>query len=157
MAGVYSPWRNDKERIDNYIDHKANLLALWDITYGGFVNGTGLIEEELGKYNQEKCGRIDSLLTLFEAHDIRLMFAIWPHDLFSKTVWAHQWDKNPLSKVTDVENVYSDSTAWEYQKRKYRYLIARFAYSRSFGIWELINEMNGTDGWAKGHHQHQKT
>jgi hypothetical protein len=32
-------------------------------------------------------------------------------------------------------------------------MIARFAHSRSFGIWELINEMNGTDGWAHGRHQ----
>ena len=29
-------------------------------------------------------------------------------------------------------------------------MIARYSYSRSMGIWELINEMNGTDGWAKG-------
>jgi len=36
---------------------------------------------------------------------------------------------------------------------KYRYMIARFAHSRSWGIWELINEMNGTDGWDKGHHK----
>ena len=32
-------------------------------------------------------------------------------------------------------------------------MISRFAHSRSWGIWELINEMNGTDGWAKGRHQ----
>jgi hypothetical protein len=32
-------------------------------------------------------------------------------------------------------------------------MIARFAHSRSMGIWELINEMNGTDGWAHGRHQ----
>jgi len=81
------------------------------------------------------------------------MFAIWPHDLFSKTVWSAQWKQNPYSKITEAENIYSDSLAWEYQKMKYRYLIARFAHSPSWGIWELINEMNGTDGWAKGHHQ----
>jgi hypothetical protein len=81
------------------------------------------------------------------------MFAIWPHDLFSKTVWAAQWKENPYNKITEAENVYSDSLAWNYQKMKYRYMIARFAYSRSWGIWELINEMDGTDGWAKGHHQ----
>ena len=32
-------------------------------------------------------------------------------------------------------------------------MIARFSHSRSMGIWELINEMNGTDGWAHGRHQ----
>jgi Domain of unknown function (DUF5060) len=152
-VGVYAPWGQNEEMFKTYADHNANLMAIWDISYGGFVNGTGIIENELGRYNQEKLGRIDSMLTILERDNIKLMFAIWPHDLFSKTVWAAQWKQNPYSKITSVENVYSDSLAWEYQKLKYRYLIARFAHSRSWGIWELINEMDGTDGWAKGHHQ----
>jgi hypothetical protein len=151
--GVYSPWGNNLQRFETFAKHDANLLAIWDITYGGFVNETGLIEEELGRYNQKKLGRIDSMLTILEKDDIKVMYAIWPHDLFSETVWAAQWKLNPYSQLIDVEDVYSDSLVWEYQKRKYRYLIARFAHSRSWGIWELINEMNGTDGWAKGRHQ----
>jgi len=152
-VGVYSPWRNNQERFDRYKEYHANFFAIWDIGYGGFVNGTGIIEEELGRYNQLKCGRIDSMLSIFEQNDIKLMYAIWPHDLFSETVWAAEWDKNPYRHLIDVADVYKDSLVWEYQKKKYRYLIARYAHSRSWGIWELINEMNGTDGWAQGRHQ----
>jgi hypothetical protein len=152
-AGVYAPWGQNEEMFRTYANHDANFMAIWDINYGGFVNGSGIIEEKLGRYNQEKLGRIDSMLTILENDNIKLMFAIWPHDLFSKTVWAAQWKLNPYNKLTDVENVYSDSLAWEYQKLKYRYLIARYAHSRSWGIWELINEMDGTDGWDKGHHK----
>lgn len=152
-VGVYSPWRNDQERFDTYSEHNANFFAIWDIGYGGFVNGTGIIEEELGRYNQLKCGRIDSMVSILEEKDIKLMFAIWPHDLFSETVWAAEWDKNPYRHLIDVADVYKDSLVWEYQKKKYRYLIARYAHSRSWGIWELINEMNGTDGWEQGRHK----
>jgi hypothetical protein len=152
-VGAYSPWRNNQERFDRYKEYNANFFAIWDIGYGGFVNGTGIIEEELGRYNQLKCGRIDSMLSIFEDNDIKMMFAIWPHDLFSETVWAAEWDKNPYRHLIDVADVYKDSLVWEYQKKKYRYLIARYAHSRSWGIWELINEMNGTDGWAQGRHQ----
>ena len=152
-VGAYSPWGNSEEVFNTYAQNGGNLLAIWDIMYGGFVNSTGIIENELGRYNQEKLGRIDSMLAILENDDIKLMFAIWPHDLFSKTVWATQWNQNPYSRITDAENVYSDTKVWEYQEMKYRYLIARFAYSRSWGIWELINEMDGTDGWAKGHHR----
>jgi len=152
-VGVYSPWRNTEERFKTFADHNASLFAIWDIGYGGFVNETGIIEEELGKYNQEKLGRIDSLLIILEANDIQLMYAIWPHDLFSETVWAAEWDKNPYRQIVDVVDVYRDELAWEYQKKKYRYLIARFAHSRSMGIWELINEMNGTDGWKEARYQ----
>lgn len=147
--GVYSPWGNTEERFRTFAEHHANFFAIWDIGYGGFVNETGIIEEELGKYNQEKCGRIDSLLTILEVDDIKLMYAIWPHDLFSETVWAAEWNKNPYREIVDVVDVYADDLAWEYQKKKYRYLIARFSHSRSMGIWELINEMNGTDGWKE--------
>jgi hypothetical protein len=93
------------------------------------------------------------MLSILEKDDIKLMFAIWPHDLFSETVWAAEWDKNPYRHLIDVADVYKDSLVWEYQKKKYRYLIARYAHSRSWGIWELINEMNGTDGWVQGRHQ----
>jgi hypothetical protein len=151
--GVYSPWRNNISRLDTFAEHHANLLAIWDIGYGGMVNGAGVIEEELGRYNQEKLGRLDSFITELEARDIKLMYAIWPHDLFSATVWAAEWDKNPYRDITDVVDVYQSEAAWEYQKKKYRYLVARYAYSRSMGIWEIINEMNGTDGWAQGRHQ----
>lgn len=152
-VAIYSPWGNSDKVFRTYVENKANLLAIWDINYGGFVNSAGIIEEKLGRYNQEKLGQIDSLLSILERDNIELMFAIWPHDLFSETVWAHQWNINPYRKITSSENVYADSLAWEYQKMKYRYLIARFAHSRSWGIWELINEMDGTDGWAKGHHK----
>jgi len=152
-VGVYSPWGNNATRFETFAEHDANLFAIWDIGYGGFINSTGVIEEELGRYNQEKLGRIDSLLTILETHDIKLMYAIWPHDLFSETVWAAEWDKNPYNQFIDVADVYSDPLVWEYQKKKYRYLIARYSYSRSMGIWELINEMNGTDGWEQGRHK----
>ncbi len=152
-VGVYSPWRNTQERFDTYSKYNANFFGLWNITYGGLVNGTGLLEEELGIYNQLKCGRIDSLLSILEKDDIKLMFAIWPHDLFSETVWATMWHRNPYRELVDVVDVYRDSLVWEYSRKKYRYLIARFAHSRSWGIWEIINEMDGTDGWAQGRHR----
>jgi len=152
-VGVYSPWGNNQSRFDTYAKNNANLFAIWDIGYGGFVNDKGLIEEELGRYNQPKLGALDSLIVILEKHDIQLMYALWPHDLFSETVWSAEWKKNPYSQLIDAEDFYSDSLVWNYQKKKYRYLIARYSYSRSMGIWELINEMNGTDGWANGRHQ----
>ena len=151
--GAYSPWGNTMQRFDTYASHNANLLALWDINFGGFVDSHGVIEEQNGRYNQEKLGMLDSLMAILEQRNIKLMLAIWPHDLLSASVWSAKWNLNPYSQFVDAEHFYGDSLAWEYQKMKYRYLVARYGYSRSMGIWELVNEMNGTDGWEKGHHQ----
>ena len=68
-------------------------LAIWDIGYGGFVNDQGLIEEELGRYNQKKLGKLDSLMVILEKSDIKLMYALWPHDLFSATVWVGKMEE----------------------------------------------------------------
>ena len=38
--------------------------------------------------------------------------------------------------------------AWKYQEKLYRYFIARWGYSRALAIWFIIDEVNGTDGWA---------
>jgi len=155
-VGMYTPWRNDVAKFDKLKQFGGNTFAIWNITYGGMVNGYGLIEEELGRYNQEKCGRIDSLLFVAEQRDLKCMYCFWPHDLFSNTVWAHQWHQNPYRTICDVKDVYSDETCWEYQKKQYRYLIARFSHSRALGIWEMMNEINGTDGWAAGKHDEAK-
>jgi hypothetical protein len=152
-VGAYSPWGNTPAAFDAFAECHANFLAIWDIDYGGYVNGLGILEPELGRYNQEKCGRLDEVLERFEQKDIKMMLAIWPHDLFSATVWAAKWSKNPYSQICNVVDVYSDPRAWQYQKKKYRYLVARFGHSPALGVWELINEMNGTDGWARGNHQ----
>lgn len=155
-VGMYTPWQNSVAKYDRLKSFGGNTFAIWNITYGGMVNGYGLIEEQLGRYNQEKCGRIDSLLLVAEQRDLKCMYCFWPHDLFSNTVWAHQWHLNPYRTICDVEDVYSDETCWEYQKKQYRYLIARFSHSRALGIWEMMNEINGTDGWAAGRHNEAK-
>ncbi len=151
-VGMYTPWKNDVAKFDKLESFGGNTFAIWNIMYGGLVNGHGIIEEELGRYNQTKCGKIDTLLIIAEERDMNIMYCFWPHDLFSATVWAHQWHQNPYRHICDVEDVYSDETCWEYQKKQYRYLIARFSYSRALGIWEIMNEINGTDGWAAGRH-----
>jgi hypothetical protein len=152
-VGAYLPWNDNTGAYTAFAASNANFIAIWNINYGGYVSGSdvGVFESELGRYNQLKCGRMDEVLDWFEEKDIKMMFAIWPHDLFSQTVWSAKWSSlNPYSKICNAIDVYSDPNVWEYQKKAYRYLVARFGHSEALGIWELINEMNGTDGWAKG-------
>jgi hypothetical protein len=50
---------------------------------------------------------MDEVLDRFEEKDIKMMFAIWPHGLFSQTVWSAKWSAlNPYSKVCNVVDVY---------------------------------------------------
>ncbi len=147
--GTYNPWNVNEGELNNLKAHGGNFVAYWNIMYdeGEIIES---MNSGLGRYDQPKCGRIDQIIQWAEERDMKAMFAIWPHDLISNTVWAHQWHNNPYNTICSVDEFYSDAEAWEYQKKQYRYLIARWGYSRGLGIWEIVNEINGTDGWQNG-------
>jgi len=151
-VGPYYPWNVNNSSttgLGKLESSGCNFWGYWNIMYD-----TGEIIESvnsgLGRYDQPKCGRIDQLIYWSEDRNLKMMLAIWPHDLLSNTVWAHQWHKNPYKDICTVEEFFESDTAWVYQKKQYRYLIARWGYSRSMGVWEIVNEINGTDGWQAG-------
>ncbi|NOX89892.1 MAG: DUF5060 domain-containing protein, partial [Calditrichaeota bacterium] len=151
-VGAYYPWgiNNGADGLELLQNSGANIFGYWNIMYNDEKGIIESLNSGIGRYDQTKCGRIDQVLQWAEERNLKIMLAIWPHDLLSKTVWAHQWDNNPYKYVCDVSDFYSDALAWQYQKKQYRYLIARWGYSRSLAIWEIVNEINGTDGWQKG-------
>ncbi len=150
---AYWPWgiNNSESGLGALQDSGYNLIGYWNVTYD---DGT-LIESlasGLGRYDQNKCNRIDAILQWIEQRNMVLMLAIWPHDLFCLNMagWAALWSQNPYKALCSVLEIYENETAWKYQEKQYRYLIARWGYSRGLGIWEIVNEINGTDAWANG-------
>jgi Domain of unknown function (DUF5060) len=107
----------------------------------------------LGRYDQNICGRLDQLFQMCEERDLILSLNLWFHSYLSETVWGGgnvRWYTNPYVQVTPAKDFYRSETAWKYQEKLYRYFIARWGYSRSLGIWFIVDEVNGTDGWVSG-------
>jgi hypothetical protein len=128
-----------KERGVNFISRFIVPLETW---------GTGL-----GKYDQLLSSRIDELLDELEKRDMLLSLNLWFHSFLSETVWGGfnvAWPTNPYQMVTPAKDFYSSDKAWNYQEKLYRYFIARWGYSRSMAVWFVVDEVNGTDGWAMG-------
>jgi hypothetical protein len=99
------------------------------------------------------CRQIDDLLEELEKRDMQLALNIWFHSFLSETVWGGgniAWYTNPYQLVCNAKNFFHSEEAWKYQEKLYRYMIARWGYSRSLAIWFVIDEVNGTDGWASG-------
>jgi len=123
----------------NFISRLITPLETW---------GTGL-----GRYDQLLCREIDELLEELEKRDMQLSLNIWFHSFLSETVWGGgniAWYTNPYQLVCDAKDFYSSGEAWKYQEKLYRYMIARWGYSRSLAIWFVVDEVNGTDGWVSG-------
>ena len=128
-----------QERGVNYISRLITPLETW---------GTGL-----GRYDQLLCSEIDEFLVELEERDMQLALNFWFHSFLSETVWGGgniAWYTNPYALVCDARDFYSSEEAWAYQEKLYRYMIARWGYSRSLAIWFVVDEVNGTDGWASG-------
>ncbi len=155
---VYYPWSVTESGLDKFEAVNGNFFGYWDCTFDGSGNGGGRyllesMESGIGKYDQRKAARIDEVLGWAEDRDMKMMFAMWAHPYLR--LEGVPWDggrwfsHNPYSEVVDVDDFYTDSLSRSYQEKHYRYMIARWAYSQSLGIWELINEMHGTTGWVR--------
>ncbi|WP_058302668.1 DUF5060 domain-containing protein [Gorillibacterium timonense] len=157
-VGVAYPWGVDEWGLDRIKAGGGNLVTYWNGNYDNSGSGGGNEQLEslasgLSSYDMRKAARIDELLGLFEARDLNMSFVIWPHDSLADKLgggWATTWTKNAYSALGEASKFYSSEEMWNYQEKLYRYIIARYGHSRSIGIWDLICEVNGTDGWVLG-------
>jgi hypothetical protein len=134
------------EELDNLKKLGVNFIST-------YITPLETLGSGLGRYDQNISGRIDDLLKLCEDRDMQLSLNIWFHAFLSETVWGGgniRWFTNPYQQITPAKDFYRSTAAWDYQEKLYRYFIARWGYSRSLLSWFIIDEVNGTDGWASG-------
>ena len=110
--------------------------------------GTGL-----GRYDENRCGRLDQLFDWCEQRDLHISWNLWFHSYLSQAVWGGgnaRYRHNPYHRVTDAAGFFGSEEAWRYQEKLYRYIIARWGYSRALFLWFVVDEINGTEGWEQG-------
>ena len=144
-------WGVTTAYVNTMQQYKWNTWFYWNGTYDQ-SGGNNLIESKssgIGKYDQSKSTRIDTLIAWSEARGLTMVLVIWPHDYLASTMpgsWTDAWSSNAYNSIVSCANFYSDSTSWSYQQKQYRYIIARWGYSRALGGWQTVDEIQGTDG-----------
>lgn len=109
----------------------------------------------LGRYDENRCGRMDQLFQWCEARDMHISWNLWFHSYISEAVWGGgnaRYRNNPYRLVTDAAGFFGSEEGWKYQEKLYRYIIARWGYSRALFLWFVVDEINGTEGWTEGDH-----
>ncbi|PWW07445.1 uncharacterized protein DUF5060 [Paenibacillus cellulosilyticus] len=155
-VGVAYPWGINETMLDVLVNNGVNYITYWNGNYDNSGSGGGNEQLEsvtsgIGRYDVAKGKRVDELLDSFEKRDLIMNFVVWPHDsLADKINWPATWTKNAYSALGEAKDFYASDAAWAYQEKLYRYMIARWGYSRSLGVWDLVVEVNGTDGWQLG-------
>jgi hypothetical protein len=150
-VGACYPWGNTSAGLDQMRALGFNVYVYWNGTYDR-PGGTNLIESlasGLGRYDQQKCRRLDQLINMSEARGLGMILVIWPHDYLSEKMrgWPSGWAKNPFQTLTPAGAFYGDTNAWAYQQKMYRYIIARWGYSPALAAWQTVDEISGTSGW----------
>ncbi len=110
--------------------------------------GTGL-----GRYDENRSGRLDQVFEWCEKRDIQISWNIWFHSYISEAVWGGgnaRYRNNPYRALTPAEAFFASEEAWKYETKLHRYMVARWGYSRALMLWFVIDEINGTEGWLKG-------
>ncbi len=151
-VGACHAWSVTTNTLDQMKALGFNTYVYWNGTYdnGG---GNTLIESMasgLGKYDQRKCSRLDTLMEWGEARDIGMILVILPHDWGCEKVggWPAKWTQSPYQTIVSSDKYFSDDKSWAYQEKQYRYIIARWGYSRGLLGWQTVDEISGTNGWV---------
>ncbi len=126
--------------------HGMNFLVYW---MPHWDNMLVTMQTGYDHYDMDHAANIDKIIDSCEAHNIYLMLTIWNHDELRAP--PHPWGdgayytENPFSIQWTVEEFFYDTLCLSYQRRLYRYIIARWGYSRAIGMWQTICEIDGTN------------
>jgi hypothetical protein len=125
----------------------TNSAGYW----GGFFNG-------LGRYTQGAAAILDTVLYMCEQQGIYMQLVLQHHGQVSTTV-DPEWNANGSNPGNPYNSAnggpvpqaspgqwFTNNTAKSWQKKHYRYIVARWGYSTNILAWELFNEVEYTNG-----------
>jgi len=110
-------------------------------------------------YDQGRAARMDQIIAGHESNDIYVALSVWPHQSLQTS--SHGWgetgwnqkdldeEENGFSSLDlEIDNFFAaaqdvQGTNWLWQRNFYRYIMARWAYSRSIAMWVIVDELEG--------------
>ena len=171
--GHNNGWQDDVEQpsFSSMTAQGENLLSFWinepwktptDVPSRCPIEN---IAQGVGVYNQTACAYLDGVVARAESAGVYLLPSIWSHgnlrywnaaggDPQNHPWGMGWWSNNAYSAICSATDFFNtgggtDTTQWKYQKNYYRYLIARYGYSRAIVAWVGVVEINGTTGYGE--------
>jgi hypothetical protein len=126
------------------------------------AEGVGLFDtmKTTDDYSVGNMSVIDAVVKDAEKEGIFLVFTIWDHPQLrddQHPTWdTGNWGRNGFSKLSSLEDFFISEEAWAWQENLYRYIIARWGYSRAIGMWQTVSEINGTNALDQTDPWHEK-
>jgi hypothetical protein len=145
----YSQW------VGKLAANKGNFIRVWMPSWGlgiEWQNGRNGYSG-LKHYKQDNAYYLDWLLELCRKKGIYMMLSLDHHGQVSSKVDPN-WNENPYNAANGGPCVhtwdfFTDTTARQLIRNRFRYIVARYGYSSNIMSWELFNEVEWTDDFAR--------
>jgi len=156
-VGENIAWQSTNAYVDfkNWLtklsDNDGNFFRLWQCSWGlglEWRNGSAGYAG-LRKYKQNNAFYTDWLFDFCAEKGIYVMYCLQHHGQVSTNVNPN-WSDSPYNAVNggpcaNTWDFFSNTAAKNHTKNRYRYVLARWGYSRNVMSWELFNEVGWTD------------
>lgn len=153
-TNAYVDYKNWLTKVAN---NNGNYFRLWQCAWGlglEWKNGASGYQG-LRKYQQSNAYYTDWLLDFCAERGIYIMYCLQYHGQVSTNVNPN-WNENPYNAANsgpcaNTWDFFTNTAAKNHTKNRYRYVLARWGYSRNILAWELFNEV----GWTDQFEQHK--
>ncbi|MEM9930427.1 MAG: cellulase family glycosylhydrolase [Bacteroidota bacterium] len=150
-----SPYLDYRNWLTKLSKQGGNFIRLWHAHWGlGIEWQAGWRGfQGLRKYHQRNAAYQDWLFDFCTERDIYVMLTLQHHGPVSTKVDAN-WLDSPYNSNNGGPcrhpwEFFVDEMAIAHTQNRYRYVVARWGYSRSILAWELFNEVNWADGFTE--------
>ena len=145
----YSHW------VGRLAANKGNFIRVWMPSWGlglEWQNGRNGYSG-LKHYRQDNAYYLDWLLEFCREKGVYIMLSLDHHGQVSSQVDPN-WNENPYNAANGGPCVhtwdfFTNTTARQLIRNRFRYIMARYGYSSTIMSWELFNEVEWTDNFAQ--------
>ncbi|MFO7947983.1 MAG: DUF5060 domain-containing protein, partial [Armatimonadota bacterium] len=110
--------------------------------------------DDVGRYSMYNAWRLDYMMDLAREHDIYIELTLNSHGQLRRDKFDAEWEYNPYSVknggfVASPAMFMSSQRATEMMKQRLRYIVARWGYSPMLMSWDLVNEVDLSEGYDR--------
>jgi hypothetical protein len=136
-------------------DEGLNLVRTWMCAWWAGVEWSDEYHsrfDDVGRYNQYNAWRLDYCVDLARQHDLELEITLNSHGQLRRDKFDEEWTYSPWNTrnggyVASPAMFFTSEQVKRDFRNRYRYIVARWGYSRNIMSWDLWNEVDLSEGY----------
>ncbi|MBC7287934.1 MAG: hypothetical protein H5T86_07800, partial [Armatimonadetes bacterium] len=138
-----------------FAEHNIRLVRTWMAAWWGGIEWSDRYDSRYdgaGRYCMYNAWRLDRAFDLADKYDIYLQLTLNSHGQIRRDKFDAEWHYNPYSVknggfVASPAMFFASEDVKKLFGQRYRYIVARWGYSRHLMAWELFNEVDLVEGF----------